>query len=242
MSDRDMLGFVYVATANELIRDDICKIGVATNMQSRFAAHEKHPSAHYKLFCFACYRFDSFADAQEVETWVKRELRRQKRQYSDKADFFHVRPSMMCTAIRDATERLKLSAIEEFPMDLEGTFEWSGDFFSLPEQLLACLTPNEARAYWQGVKDVCLVLAKLEGIKIAREDFSYLWQSMDFNMRYNAPSAAETITLYFRNHHDPQVNEIAERAARETVRPDADEFSILPGEWYVEDGRRRLKA
>jgi hypothetical protein len=177
-----------------------------------------------------------------VEAWVKRELRRQKRQYSDKADFFHVRPSMMCTAIRDATERLRLSAIEEFPMDLEGTFEWSGDFFSLPEQLLACLTPNEARAYWQGVKDICLVLSKLEGIKITREDFSYLWQSMDFNMRYNAPSAVATITSYFRNHHDPQVNEIAERAAREAVRPDADGFSILPGEWHVEDGRRRLKA
>ena len=143
----------------------------------------------------------------------------------------------MCDAIREAITALKLTVIDEFPSDFEQVINKSGDFVSLPEELLECLTPNEAKAYWQGAKDACYVFSRLDGITIKERDFSYLWNSLEFNMEHNAPALSTTVTLYFRNHSDEQFREIGERANKEAAQLQDHGFSVLPGEWLIDDWR-----
>ncbi len=232
-------GYVYVATSHELMADDIAKIGFTRNIRSRLKHHRNNSSSPYELFCFACFRFGHFEDARRAETWVKRELRKLNCKYEDKTEFFRISASAMCAAIEEAIETLKLSAIGEFPSEFDNIINKTGDFVSMPEELLECLTTDEARAYWQGAKEMLWVFSRLGGTEIGLRDFSELRHLLDFNVENNAPSIATTVALHFRNHHLSENRVAGEKLSKEISDRDQYGFSRLPGDFLISNWREK---
>ncbi|MGB9366990.1 MAG: GIY-YIG nuclease family protein [Xanthobacteraceae bacterium] len=240
MGAYDVPGYIYVATSDELIADGIAKIGVTRNLRARLSNHRRNSSSPYSLFCFAGFRFETFIQARRVENWVKRELRNSGFKCENKTEFFQVSPSTMCDAIHDAVEQLELQAIEQFPSDIDAILGKAGDFVSLPRELLACLTPEEAKAYWQGAKDILWILSRLEGIAIHPDDYRHLWRELKVNAECNEPSAASTVSQYFRNRANTR--SIGERVSKEVIQQERHGFSWLPREWSIPDWRHKAKT
>lgn len=237
----DHPGFVYVATASEYIERGISKIGFTKNPRSRSDAHRKSSSTAYKLFLFRCWRLEEIIEAQRVETWVKRELRKLGLSCPDSSDFFRIRVSDMCEAVREGVRALRLGAIEEFPADFGAVIEKADDFPCLPRELIQLLSANEANAYWLGCKDTIRILAELEGLRIDPADFHRLLQNLDINTEHNEPTLASTIAGYFRNHSNRQLREIGERAMKQLLKAEDEGFSKFSDDWAIDDWRAKYR-
>lgn len=233
-------GYPYVATAMELLEDNISKIGVTGQIRSRMRSHRSSSSSPYGLFCFQCFRFGSLRDARRAETWVKRELRKLGLSYREHStEFFQIEPNRICDAVRESIEVLGLSAIDEFPHDFNGILEKSGDFISMPIELLECLTENEAQAYWRGARDVLWTFLRLGESHLLSEDLHALYKALQINAVHRAPMLCETVALHFLNHTSKSQREAGRRLIDEMKERGENGFSYLPGDFLISPWRSK---
>jgi hypothetical protein len=237
-SEANLPGYVYVATCPELIMEGISKVGFSTNIRTRMKAHRSNSSTPYDLFCFQCFRFDNLRDARRVENWVKAELHKIGLGYeSHSSEFFQMEPNRLADAIREGIATLKVSAIEDFPSDFEMALEKSGDFVSLPLELLQCLEAGEQKAYWHGARDALWTLWRLGKISCSDRDYLELHRLLEFNQANSEPMLCETFAMYFRNHNVGELREAGARLTSEIKEHAENGFSRIPGEFSIGEWR-----
>lgn len=209
-----MTGFLYVVSTNNL---SLNKIGFTKNYRTRLQQLRSNSASAHQWSPWRVYRCDDQLSARRLERLVMRHPTLAAHRMPGKNEFFECRPTLLTAALRDvaATEKIELF---DMPYNVTGFDSVASFFPGLPEEVLSALDESERHFYWQGVRDVLLVLSMLPTMPVTSEDFAELHSDFRINREHGGIEVWQTIVGHFRNCQTPASRTAAEEGLKRLIQ------------------------